>query len=290
MQMQPIVEIDEAQWNAPVSRPEWIEAVEDGRVLYFRHLAFELRPGEEALLRPDLLAPGVRNISLDSNGVLKGLAGDAGVQASAKNMIARFASQAHALVNGLFPAYAPHLRPAPTSLRTQAVEHRKQSVRADDRRMHVDAFPTRPNRGERILRVFTNVNPAGKPRVWRVGEPFADVAKRFLPHAKPYSPWQARMLAKLGLTKSLRSEYDHLMLQLHDLMKSDEVYQSSGPQVRMDFPPGSTWVCFSDHTVHAAMAGQHMLEQTFHLPVARQYNPDASPLAILGRLAGRQLA
>ena len=64
------------------------------------------------------------------------------------------------------------------------VSTRKQSVRADDRRLHVDAFPSRPNYGERILRVFTNVNPDGEPRVWRVGEPFEDVAPRFLPRAE----------------------------------------------------------------------------------------------------------
>ena len=33
------------------------------------------------------------------------------------------------------------------------------SWRKDDSRLHVDAFPSRPNRGERILRVFCNVNP-----------------------------------------------------------------------------------------------------------------------------------
>jgi hypothetical protein len=48
-------------------------------------------------------------------------------------------------------------------------------------------------------------------------------------------------------------------------------------------------VCFSDQTVHAAMSGQNMMEQTFHLPVGRQYQPEASPLAILTRLAGHPL-
>src|SRR5207244_5249194 len=37
--------------------------------------------------------------------------------------------------------------------------------------LHVDAFPTRPTRGGRILRVFVNINPA-VGRVWNVGEPF----------------------------------------------------------------------------------------------------------------------
>jgi hypothetical protein len=169
------------------------------------------------------------------------------------------------------------------------VSTRKQSVRADDRRLHVDAFPTRPNRGERILRVFSNINPGGEPRVWRVGEPFEDLARRYLPRLAPYSPWRARVLHGIGLTKSLRSEYDHLMLQLHDRMKADDRYQREAPQHHVEFGAGSTWVCFSDHTLHAAMAGQYMLEQTFHLPVSAQYAPSASPLGILTRLVGRPL-
>jgi hypothetical protein len=193
-------------------------------------------------------------------------------------------------VRGLFPAYAPHLKPAPTSLRPIQVSTRRQSVRADDRRLHVDAFPSRPNRGERILRVFCNVNPVGQARIWRVGEPFEVVARHFLPRAKPYSAWQAALLWRLGVTKSLRSEYDHLMLQLHDLMKADEDYQRNAAQQEVALAAGSTWVCFSDQTVHAAMAGQHLMEQTFHLPVDRLYDPLSSPLAILTRLAGRPLA
>jgi len=155
--------------------------------------------------------------------------------------------------------------------------------------LHVDAFPSRPNYGERILRVFTNVNPDGVPRVWRVGEPFETVAKQFFPRAKPYSRWQAQVLKALHVTKSLRSEYDHLMLQLHDGMKADAEYQRSAQQVKMPFAAGSVWVCFSDQASHAVMSGQYMLEQTLHLPAARQYNPDASPLAILTRLTGRNL-
>jgi hypothetical protein len=284
-----IVELGVVDWYGPGSDPEWIAAVEDGKVLYFPALAFELSPDERGLLGPELLAEGVRNISWDGVRGLKGVAGDEPVQSAVRELVSRFSAQATALVRGLFPAYGPHLRAAPTSLRPMQVSQRKQSVRADDRRLHVDAFPSRPNRGERILRVFANVNPQGEPRVWRVGEPFEDVARHFLPRAKPYSPWQARMLKALHVTKSLRSEYDHLMLQIHDRMKADEAYQRESPQVTMPFPSGSAWVCFSDQTVHAAMSGQHMLEQTFHLPVARQYNREASPLAILGRLAGHPL-
>ena len=211
------------------------------------------------------------------------------MQAAAKAMVGRFRAQAQALVRGLLPHYAPHLRLAPTSFRPTEVETRAQSWRADDRRLHVDAFPSRPNYGERILRVFANINPHGAPRVWRVGEPFEDVARRFLPKARPYSRLQAKLLNSLHVTKSLRSEYDHLMIQLHDGMKSDLRYQEEAPQVTMPFAAGSAWVCFSDQTPHAVMAGQFMLEQTLHLPAERQYNASSSPLAILTRLAGHPL-
>jgi hypothetical protein len=284
-----VVELGASDWHAPGGQPDWIAAVEEGKVLYFPRLAFQLLPEEPPLLRPDLLALGVRNISWDAQRGLKGAAGDEKVQAQVTQLVSRFAAQATALVNALFPAYSQHMRSAPASLRPTSVSNRKQSVRADDRRLHVDAFPSRPNRGERILRVFSNINPHGEARIWRVGEPFEDVARRFVPLAKPYSPWQARVLAVTGVTKSLRSEYDHLMLQIHDRMKADDDYQRDCPQLRFEFPPGSTWVCFSDQTVHAAMSGQYMMEQTFHLPAAKQYNPAMSPLAILGRLAGHPI-
>jgi hypothetical protein len=284
-----IVTVPLTEWSGAASEPGWVEAVEAGRVLFFPGLAFRMEPAETALLSPALLAQDARNISLDARGELKGVAGDEAARARVSAMMGRFAGQARALIHGLFPAYDPHLRPAPTSLRPTDVSTRKQSVRADDRRLHVDAFPSRPNRGERILRVFSNINPQGQPRIWRVGEPFEDVAKRYLPQAAAYSPWQAKLLRSLHVTKSLRSEYDHLMLQMHDRMKADEGYQRESPQQTVAFPSGSTWICFSDHTVHAAMSGQHMLEQTFHLPVERQYAPAASPLAILTRLAGHPL-
>ena len=284
-----LLELDLSDWNGATPNQDWIAALEAGKVLFFPKLAFALQPQEKRLLTPAVLAPDVRNISLDAEGRLKGVAGDADLQRDVAAMVGRFRAQAQALIGGLLPHYTPALRLAPTSYRPVQVETRTQSWRADDKRMHIDAFPSRPNYGERILRVFTNVNPEGVARAWRVGEPFESVAARFLPRARPYVRWQARVLRALRVTKSLRSEYDHLMLQLHDAMKSDMDYQKNGPQQAVQFPPGSVWICFSDQTPHAVMSGQYMLEQTLHLPAARQYNPDSSPLAILSRLTGRTL-
>jgi len=284
-----IVEIDFIDWAQAHSRPEWTAAVEAGKVLYFPRLGFAVQPEEQALLREDTLAPKSRNVSLGADGVLKGAAGSAQDQQALAAMVGRFRQQALQLVDDLLPEYKGQLRVAPTSFRPKQVETRAQSVRADDQRMHVDAFPSRPSYGERLLRVFTNLNPHGVPRVWRVGEDFETIARRFLPQAKPYRLWQAKLLNAVHATKSLRSEYDHLMLQLHDLMKFDEQYQKNGTQVTVPFLPGSVWVCFGDQATHAVMSGQFMMEQTLYLPPGKEVDPQASPLAILTRLVGRPL-
>ena len=285
-----IVEIDMA--DVGHGNPAWIAALEAGKVLYFPNFAehgFTPQKEELALFREDIRDPKTRNISLSASGELKGVVGDDDTKALMAGMIGRFRAQAEGLLGNLVPRYGEHLRRGATSFRPSVVQNRVQSWRADDRRMHVDAFPSRPNYGERLLRVFTNVNQDGEPRVWRVGEPFEDVARRFLPKAKPYSAWQAKLLNALHVTKSLRSEYDHLMLQLHDGMKSDLDYQKNAPQVTFNFPPGCAWVCFSDQTSHAVMAGQYMMEHTLQLSPMHQYDRDASPLAILTRMKGHAL-
>jgi hypothetical protein len=138
--------------------------------------------------------------------------------------------------------------------------------------------------------VFCNVDPRGEDRVWRVGESFEAMAKRFLPEIRPLRPGEAALLAALHVTKGRRSDYDHLMLALHDRAKADLEYQRGSPQREVHFAPGTTWICFSDQVMHAATGGQFMLEQTTHLPLAALYTPELSPLAILERLTGRALA
>ncbi|MFL6676385.1 MAG: Kdo hydroxylase family protein [Massilia sp.] len=284
---QQIVEIRDVPQGT--SDSTWITDLEAGKLLYFPTLGFEPLPEELALFTPEIRDPKSRNISLDASDRLKGAAGDAATQQALAAMMKRFRGQAEALLDSFAPRYTSKLKRGPVSFRPSQVETRAQSWRADDRRLHVDAFPSRPNRGERLLRVFANVNREGVPRVWRVGQPFEEVAERFLPKAAPYSRWQARGLEMLHITKSLRSEYDHLMLQLHDAMKSDADYQKNAPQVSADFAAGSTWVVFSDKTSHAAMSGQYMLELTVQLPPGELYDPESSPLAILSRMTGKVL-
>ena len=284
-----IVDINCTEWKTNSTRDKWVTDLEAGKVLHFTKLEFPISALELSFFSPEIRNPKSRNISLDASGNLKGASGSNEVQAGLGAMMGRFRGQAQLLVNSCFPGYKEHLRLAPTSFRPNQIETRTQSWRADDRRLHVDAFPSRPNYGERILRVFINVNPSNVARVWRVGEPFEAVVERFLANTEPYSAWRAKVLNIFGVTKSLRSEYDHLMLQLHDAMKRDLYYQHNSPQLTVSFPAGSVWVCFSDQASHAAISGQYMMEQTFHLPVSNQYDTNASPLAILRHYTGREL-
>ena len=264
--------------------------VENGEVLSFPLLPFVLSPAEQKFLDPRWADGKAKNISLRwPSGEMRGAAGDAADLIALRAMIVRYTECSEALALRLFPHYRGHLKRGNTSFRPVDVAGRATSWRQDDTRLHVDAFPSNPMHGTRLLRVFCNVNPNGRPRECRVGEPFEAHARRYLPAIPRPLPGSAWLLAKTGITKRRRTEYDHLMLQLHDRAKADAEFQRNSPQARVDFAPGTTWVVFSDQVLHAAMGGQHMMEQTFYLDVTQQQRPEASPRGVLERLLGRQL-
>jgi hypothetical protein len=287
-----ITTLDIADWRPVVDEAQtlaYARALEDGGVLALPKLAFPLAPGERRFLDPRWSDGHAKNIALD-HGAVHGTSAQGADRDALTAMVTRFAGDASALVAALFPRYAPHELAARTSFRPQPASGRAVSWRKDDTRLHVDAFPSRPSHGMRILRVFNNVNPDGVGRVWRVGEPFEAMATRFLPKIRRMRAGESAMLAALHVTKGRRSEYDHLMLHLHDAAKADLDYQRRSPQQQVTFAPGTTWICFSDQVMHAAMGGQYMFEQTIHLPLAALYEPARAPLAVLERLTGRALA
>ncbi len=95
---------------------------------------------------------------------------------------------------------------------------------------------------------------------------------------------------KLRITKGRRSAYDHVMLSLHDTAKLDDSYQRTAQRTRFEFPAQSTWIVFTDRVMHAALAGQFLLEQTFYLPVAAMQDERYAPLRILEDIYRRKLA
>ena len=231
-----------------------------------------------------------KNISFDPrSGRVGGFARDGSDAAALRDLVSRFSRLAATFVGEVLPDYRDRIEIGRTSFRPIEIAGRASSWRKDDTRLHVDSFPATPVHGRRILRVFSNVNPDGKARTWRIGDHFESVARRFAGRLRMPWPGSATLLHLLRLTKAPRSAYDALMLQLHDLMKADTEYQAAAPQTRFEFPPGSTWMAFTDQVSHAAMAGQFQLEQTFLLPIDAMLDPQRSPLRILERLVGRPL-
>ena len=266
------------------------EALESGKVLYLPQLRFEVRPDEERFLSTRWSDGKSKNIYLrGKERRLRGAVGEERDLSELSAMLERFASQAHQVVGALFPNYLAHLEFGNTSFRPFEIEGRASSWRKDDTRLHPDAFPSNPTHGARLLRVFTNINPDGRPRVWRVGEPFGDMAAKIMPRARSQWPGEAAVLHALHVTKRRRSAFDHYMLELHDRVKADLDYQRDAPQQRVEFPPGSTWIVFSDQVLHAVMSGSMMLEQTWMLPVQGLRHPDLAPLRVLERMTGRAL-
>lgn len=267
-----------------------IEALEQGKVVFLPKLPFSLNEDENKFLVPEIVSPKSKNISYDIHtDKLAGTVCTGVDQQKLKEMMRRFALQSRAFMEKMFPVYAPHLDQARTSFRPVEIAGRVSSYRKDDTLLHVDSFPATPVKGKRIMRFFANINPNGQPRVWRLGEPFHNVVQAFGKDIKAPFPGMAQFLKLLKITKDYRSAYDHYMLHLHDTMKGDKSYQKNVKQCEFHFPANSTWIVYTDQASHAAMSGQHVLEQSFYLPVEGLDNPETSPLRVLERYYGRAL-
>jgi len=183
------------------------------------------------------------------------------------------------------------------SFRPIEEEGRNLSLHKRNDLLHVDAFPSRPTRGGRILRVFTNVNPE-KVRAWIVGERFPVLAERFSQGAG-----LASFASEAGVMRTVkkglgrlrlipdRAPYDRFMLHFHDWLKENSDFQKQPDgKERLEFPPLATWLVFTDGVPHAALSGQFAMEQTFIVPRDALVAPEVSPIGVLERLSGRAMA
>jgi len=286
-----VVKLDSWSERVPeLTQAHATDSLEQGKILFLPGLRFPIFQEEAHLLSPRLAGGKAKNISFDiTSGELRGAIAAQDDSRRLKALLFRFATQAAALVEKLSPSYRQALQMGRTSFRPVEITGRASSYRKDDTRLHVDAFPSSPVHDRRILRVFSNVNPNAQERLWRVGAPFEQVARTFLPKARNQFWAEPAILRVLRITRSRRTRYDHAMLQLHDRMKADTAYQASVDQTEIRFPAGSTWLMFSDQVSHAAMSGQHALEQTLYLPVDAMADPSRSPLRVLERLSGSRL-
>ena len=215
-----------------------------------------------------------------------------------RGVLRRYSREAVDFLASLFPSYAPAWTIDYASFRPLEEAGRDLSASKRNDRMHVDAFPTRPTRGDRILRFFTNVNP-DEPRRWKTGaEVFPALAARYAGASgllgkavRGGAGAKARAwAAAVGLPVAAHSAYDRFMLSFHDFLKANDAYQEGAPTDEFHFPPGSSWMVFTDTVSHAVLSGRFALEQTFLIGRGSLAVPESAPIAVLEKIAGRALA
>src|SRR5262249_18069350 len=171
-----------------------------------------------------------KNISYDPySGKAAGFAFQSPAQAlRLRDLLEAFSQTATAWLIATLPRYAAGWQLDRVSFRPEEEATRKLRVTARNDLLHIDAFPSRPTNGYRILRLFANVNLT-EPRVWVTSDPFPKLLARYgrevgLPSEGPQ--WFHRLgQSMIGLfrpRRSRRSVYDAFMLRFHNYLKTNQ--------------------------------------------------------------------
>ena len=296
----PVVDSDSLPKSGPERSLEACRALERGNILLFRESPIDIPASDrEFLLRQRQTEAGYhKNIAYRPGsdrvtGVARQMADDA---RELRRVLRDYSRAAVAFASEILAPYARDWRLDYASFRPQEEAGRRLSLHSRNDLLHVDSFPTRPTNGDRIFRFFTNVNPKA-PRVWRTGESFPDLAERFAVSSglldRAARPGAGRSLARLlqsaGLPVKARPPYDEFMHRFHNFLKENEAYQEGAKSETIEFPPGATWMVFTDMVAHSVLSGQFALEQTFLIARKSLVLPDQAPVAVLEKLAGREL-
>jgi len=272
--------------------------LECGNILFFPRMPFHLNAEDRAFLldQKQTQAGFHKNIAyrpaqnrLTGTGQMP--AHDA---ARLKAILAAYSNWATAFLAEILPEYSARWVRDFASYRPIEEKGRAARLTARNDLAHVDAFPTRPTHGDRILRVFVNINPA-HDRVWITSETFEGLAERFarqvgIPKAPSGSQVFGKMARALGIRQWSRSPYDAFMLRFHDFLKQNAEFQRDCTKHQWEFPPGSCWICYTDMVSHAVLSGRFALEQTFLISRHAMALPEKSPIRILERICGHPLA
>lgn len=276
----------------------YCEKLEKGNILFFDHVPFDL-PGAD---KEFLLSAKQENTRLHKNisyrpgqNIVRGVsAKDSENFNRLREIMKNYSAQITNFFDSFLQPYAKKRLLDYASYRPIEEQGRELSLHKRNELLHVDAFPSRPTHGGRILRVFTNINPTVS-RVWEIGENFETVAKELAFDAgldKFKSPNAARkavhktskLMNKIGLPVPDRSNYDRFMLRFHDYLKENTAYQKTGRKTRLEFPPNSTWLVYTDGVPHSVLSGQFALEQTFIVPFDALVSPQNSPAGVLEKM------
>src|SRR5689334_15264223 len=150
-------------WAAdPIARSRfYCEQLELGSVLFFPGIPYELEPEDLDYLRTQSAANSRfhKNISYrPEEDVLRGF--DAGEEDRRRVHVfmREYSAAVSEFLTDFLVPYAGRWQLDYASFRSQEEQGRDLPLHKRNDLLHVDAFPSRPTRGGRILRVFTNIN------------------------------------------------------------------------------------------------------------------------------------
>lgn len=272
------------------------ERLERGEVLYYPSCPFALPEGEDRLFlfEQRLGSRAHKNIAYDpATDRATGFRRRSAEQADRlRDLLAAFARSATAWLTRVLPRYASSWQLDRVSYRPAEEATRVLRRTARNDLLHVDAFPSRPTNGARILRLFANINLT-EPRVWITSLPFAELLARYgatvgLPTSAELNWGQRVRETVLGLFRpgrARRSVYDSFMLRFHNFLKANRAFQADSPR-RWEFPPGSAWAVMTDTASHAVLSGRYALEHSYFISPDALALPEESPHTLLQRASG----
>lgn len=282
----------------------WCRQLEEGKIVYFAQAPFELPAGDrEFLLGVKQTEARIhKNIAYrPQEDRLTGLTAVAPADAErARAIMASFSRRATRFLSEFLAPYAATWRLDFASFRPVEERGRDLRKRARNDLLHVDSFATRPTNGDRILRVFLNINPS-EPRRWVTTDTFDVLLRRFGADPQLRSIYANGGVAQLrrtvgklaqsaGLPFVARSRYDEFMLTFHNFLKEHDEFQANCAKQVFDFPPGSVWIAYTDMVSHAVLAGRFALEQTFLISRDSLVAKELAPIHLLERFYKQQPA
>ena len=303
-----VIDYTNSGWQEPAlqdARSRWYCArLEEGQIVFFSATPFDLADEDRDFLIGVRQATAAyhKNISYrPAERRVRGLEHGSADAARLGEILRTYSERVTDFAREFLAPYARGWQLDFASFRSIEERGRELALKSRNDLLHTDAFPTRPTNGNRILRIFTNVNPT-EPRIWLTAEPFEVIAPRLaadagLPRCAGFarSPWRRftrilpRLAGALGRPLPDRSPYDRFMLGFHDYLKANRAFQECTPKSRWEFPPNSTWIVFTDAVPHAVLAGRFALEQTYIVSERDLIEPEKSPRRVLERLCGTPL-
>ncbi len=272
------------------------QRLERGEILFYPACPFALPDGDDRrfLFEQQLASRVHKNIGYDPcTGKTTGFLRHSSVQSERlRRLLGTFADSVTAWVSRLLPRYAASWQLDRVSFRPEQESTRKLRLTARNDLLHVDAFPSRPTNGARILRVFANINQT-EPRIWITSHPFKELLARYgrqagLPTTEKLGSMQQlrEMVLKIFRPdRQSRSVYDSFMLRFHNFLKANQQFQNDSPR-RWVFPPGSAWLVMTDTASHAVLSGRYALEHSYFISPESQALPEESPAALLQQACG----